>query len=108
MLAWARYAAPDEDPAPAYLRTFHKLGEIEREALGPALFEPGDPPLEDDLRWRMRVLRLGPATRDRLDGAVDGLRQVDLDERVVQFVVVGIQDVDRQPAPPIRALVRWR
>lgn len=50
MLAWARYAEPDDDPAPPFLRTFHKLAEIEDEALGPALRDPADAPLTDDLR----------------------------------------------------------
>ena len=50
MLAWARYAAPGDDPAEAYLGTFHKLAEIETQALGEALLDPADAPLTDDLR----------------------------------------------------------
>ncbi|MFO0662288.1 MAG: asparagine synthetase B family protein, partial [Polyangiaceae bacterium] len=34
MLNWVRYAKPGDDPAEAYVHTFHKLADIEREALG--------------------------------------------------------------------------
>ena len=50
MLAWARYAAAGENPSEPYLATFHKLAEVEGAALGDALRDAGDPPLEDDLR----------------------------------------------------------
>lgn len=52
MLAWARYARPDDDPAQAYVHTFHKLADIESEALGPQFRDVlrTDTPVADDVR----------------------------------------------------------
>jgi asparagine synthase (glutamine-hydrolysing) len=44
LLAWARYAGPDDRLEDAYVSTFHKLHDVRHEAFGPALRDvPFDP-----------------------------------------------------------------
>jgi asparagine synthase (glutamine-hydrolysing) len=52
MLAWARYARPDDDPAQPYVHTFHKLADVESEALGPRFHDllRTDSSVADDVR----------------------------------------------------------
>ena len=52
MLSWARYASANDDPAPVYVQTFHKLADIEDEAFGPVLLDARNSiePVADSVR----------------------------------------------------------